>query len=624
MRVNAAMPTSTPPPPPASGALHVLGRLARYGRPFRGLFAAAVLASVVLNVANLVRPLLVKTLTDDVLTASGLTGRYGFLAWLLAAMLGATLLKGLFTWLQGILLNRASQGCVRGLREHAYDHLMRLPIAWFDRQTSGELITRFTDDLRMVTELLTTGLLVITNDTIVLVTSLAFMIAKDVQLTVLAMIVTPAAGIVVRRYARRLTKATDDAHEQLSELTSHVHETVSGIKQVKAFNREGDESERFRGKNQEAFRHAMQLVRLTATQNPIMEVLATSAIAIVMWYCALRIMSGQLTLGDLLAFWAYMLLATTPINRLPQTTAVVSRGVSAGARLFALLDTPVEASPAPRAPGHAADAATPHVGNAPLPAPDALASAGARPRGASLAFDDVHMRYRDDRPEALRGVTLAVARGERVAVVGRNGAGKSTFANLLARFYSCAQGHITLDGAAIETLPLDTVRAEVGLVAQEVFLFSGTIRDNIGYGREGATDDEIAAAAKVVGAHDFIVTLPDGYDHMVNERGANLSGGQRQRVALARTLLADPRVTVLDEATASLDPLAEAALEASLRTATAGRTVIEIAHRATVARAADRIVVLDAGRVVEQGTHDSLLQEGGVYAALFAEAQRPS
>jgi len=597
------MPLTTTPSDPRAGFRMAVHRLWRYARRYLPWFLAAVAATVILNFASLIRPHLLKILTDEVLTGKSLDGKTTLLVSLLAGLLGATFLKGIFTYVQGYSLSNATQATVRDLREDVYEHVQHLPIPWFDRNRVGDILIRFTDDLRGITEFMTSGLMSFCNDTLVLVTSLAWMMTKDWKLTDLGMLVSPLAGMAVRRFSARLSHATQVAQQSLSNLSSLVQETLSGIKVVKAFNKETHEGDRFSRHNEDSFRWAMRIVQYTATQSPIVEVIATLGISLVLWYCAVHIITGELTLGDLLAFWAYMLMATTPINRLPQTMTTIERGCTAVERVMGLREARSEEEEA---------AALRQESGGPVVCTELP------PVSGCIEIKDLSFRYADDGPEALRDIDLRIQAGEHIAIVGRNGAGKSTLLSLLPRFYELQKGDILLDGTSIRSVTLESLRLQIGVVPQETFLFSGSIRDNIRYGRLEATQEEIEAAASAADAHSFITTLPQGYDTLLGERGSGLSGGQRQRIAVARMLLKNPPILVLDEATSNLDPESELGLQESLECLTEGRTVVTIAHRLLAAREADRIVVLDAGTIVESGTHQELLNLGGHYASLHA------
>ena len=565
-------------------------------------------ATVMLNAASLARPHLLKILTDEVLTGNHLEDRMPLLGKILAGLLAAVVVKSLFTYIQGVSLNQASQGTIRDMREDVFSHMQKLPLSWFEGNRIGDTLIRFTDDLRVSVEFLTSGVTLATNDSLTFVTSLAWMLHKDWQLTVIATVVMPLAGITVRRYAKKLSEATTTAQEKLADLSSVVQETVSGIKVVKSFNREEQEGDRFSAHNEESFRWAMRIVQHTATQSPIVEVLATSGIALVLWYCALNVIAGRLTLGDLLAFWAYMLMATTPVNRMPQVSSLTQRGLTALDRFLSIRDEATEAE--------AAAAARARAG---------------RPQAAEIELDqvrgdielrNVRFRYSADRDEALRGVSLTIRAGEHVALLGRNGAGKSTLVNLLPRFHEVQDGEILIDGVNTLDIALPSLRRHIGLVAQDTFLFSGTLASNLRYGKESATDAELAEALRGSGADSFVNRLEGGLAFTLGERGSGLSGGQRQRIAIARMLIKDPRIVILDEATSNLDPEAEQAVRDSLAAITRGRTVITIAHRLAAARGADRIIVLDQGTVAEQGTHAELMASGGLYCDMWTQMRQ--
>ncbi|MBM3462609.1 MAG: ABC transporter ATP-binding protein [Armatimonadetes bacterium] len=577
------------------GFLPTARRLWTYARRYRTQFIIAIIATIILNFASLIRPWLLKILTDQVLTGSTLEGKIPLLLWVLAGLFGATVVKGVFTYVQGLSLNLASHGTVRDLREDVYAHLLRLPLPWFEGRRVADILVRFTDDLRVTIEFMTSGLTNLTNDVVIFITAMSWMLFRDWKMTLVGMVVTPLAGVVVRRFSRKVSAATSQAQERLDDLSSIVHETVKGQKVVKSFNRESHEGDRFRQRNEETFRWAMRIVQYTATQSPIVEVLATAGIAVVLWYCATEIILGRMTFGDLLAFWAYMLMATTPINRMPATVTTVQRGCTALARILEIRDTPTEdLAPRPDLP----------------------------PVKGEIEFRDVRFRYQEGREEALQGINLRVAPGEHVAIVGRNGAGKSTLVNLLPRFYDLQEGDILIDGVSIRDVSLGSLRSQIGIVPQETFLFSGTIRKNLRYGRLEASDDEIVEVAKQSNSHNFILNFTNTYDAALSQGGGGLSGGQKQRIAATRMMLKNPPIVILDEATSAMDPEAEKAFQDTLESLTHGRTVLSIAHRMVACRIADRIVVLDRGKVVEEGSHDELLARQGTYHQLYMSMLR--
>ena len=383
---------------------------------------------------------------------------------------------------------------------------------------------------------------------------------------------------------------------KVSDLTSLIQESISGIKVVKSFTREKYEAERFAQHNEENYQIQMKVVQLMITQGPVVEILATLGIGIVIWYGSLGVIQGRFSVGDMLAFWGYMLLATNPLNRVTNTYGNVRRGIVSAIRVFELMDYPTEIKDMP----HAKELPT---------------------IKGKLDFKNVSFSY-DKNNKILKDINFSVEPGQMVAIVGRNGAGKTTLVNLVARFYDADQGGVFVDNHDLRTVQLHSLRHQMGMVLQETILFSGTVRDNIAYGKLDATEEEIIQAAKVANAHDFIMNLPDKYNTVVGERGVGLSGGQRQRIAIARAVLRNPRILILDEATSALDQESESVVQDALEKLMKGRTTFVIAHRLTTIRRADKIIVLDNGNVVETGTHDELLHHHGIYSRLY-DAQLP-
>jgi ABC-type multidrug transport system fused ATPase/permease subunit len=548
--------------------------------------------------ASLAPPYLAKLAIDDGIVP----GDTGALNLIVAAFVASALLYWGATYLQTYLVGWIGQRALQDLRMRIFSHLQDQSIGFFSRNKTGVLISRLTNDVAALDQLVTDGVVTLFSSTLTLVGTVAILVLLDVRLalvTFLAFPVLAAASIGFRYFA---TGAYRRVREKIANVTAYLQETLSGVRVIRAFGQEERHNARFAELNDEHREANMRTVYLNAAYFPAVELLSAVATGVILLYGGYQVLDGNVTIGVLVAFVGYLQSFFDPIQQLSNLYATYQQGAAALEKIFSLLDTKPEMNDRP----------------------DAVEVGQLR---GGIAFEDVSFSYGEivegdgDRPViwALRNVSIALPAGETLALVGETGAGKSTFAKLVARFYDPQQGVVRIDGRDLRDVTQESLRRQLGIVPQEGFLFSGTVRENIAFGRPGASDIEIASAARAVGAHDFILRLPDGYASDVGERGSRLSAGQRQLVALARALIADPRILILDEATANVDVHAEAAIEQGLRRLLAGRTAIVIAHRLSTVRNADRIAVLEGGQIVEIGTHDELIEAGGCYSRLYRE-----
>ncbi|HVC82073.1 MAG TPA: ABC transporter ATP-binding protein [Chloroflexota bacterium] len=518
-------------------------------------------------------------------------GDAGQLALAAGAILATSTLRGLFAYGQGYLSQAVSQRVAYDLRASVYDHLQRLSFAFHDESETGQLMSRMTVDIEAVRNFIVLGLTraILAAVTFVTVTVILFWLDWPLALVTLAAI--PILAFLSVTVAQRLRPLWTAAQQETGALGTVMQESLSGVRVVKAFAREPFENEKFDAKNREVRAISLDAMRMSAWNQPLMVFVMNVVTVAVLWIGGAGVIGHRLSLGTLFAVVQYVLLLGTPVRTFGFMVTWLTRGLSSGARIFEVLDTvPMIAD---------ADTARP------LP-----------PVRGHVRFEDVSFAYGDG-PKVLEEVTIDARPGQVIALLGATGSGKSTILHLLPRFYDVTSGRITIDGIDVRDLTLESLRANVGLVLQDVFLFNATLRENIAYGVAHATEEQILAAARAARVHEFARGLADGYDTMVGERGVTLSGGQKQRVAIARTLLRDPRILVLDDATSSVDMETEYLIQQALEVVMQGRTTFVVASRLRTVKSADQIVVLDHGRIVERGTHDTLLERGGHYARLY-------
>ena len=562
-------------------------RLLSYLKPYWRWVVTITLLLLLVTVLDLLPPLFQRQIIDDVI-GNRLLGR---LPGLVLGLIGVYALTRILNSSDQYLRHVLGERFLLDLRVLLYDYLQRLSISFFENQQTGEIMSRITNDVNALENFVTHSVGFLIVDLLRLVGTAIILFALDWQLALLTLLPVPILAVAMRLFNTSVRPIYRQIRDRLGDINAELQDNISGIRVIQAFGQERHELDRFTQRSTRYYEERVKGIRYWATFFPAIRFVASLGMAIVLGVGAYRVFNGALTLGGLVAFISYVASFYDPIHRLVQTDNMVQQAIAAGERVFELLDT------------------VPDIEDA----PDAIELPAIQ---GAIAFEGVSFRYGTGE-EVLRDVSFQMQPGQVVALVGPSGAGKTSIANLIPRFYDPVSGRVTVEGRDVREIKLASLRRQVAVVLQDTFLFNGTVRDNVVYGQPDAGEDEMIAAAKAAYAHEFIVNLPQGYETEIGERGVKLSGGQKQRLALARAILTDPRILILDEATSSVDAEAEYLIQQALEKVLEGRTALVIAHRLSTIRHADKIIALEEGRIVEVGDHRQLLARGGLYSQMY-------
>lgn len=571
-------------------------RLYTYMKPHNRELIPVLIVMVIGTLTRLGVPLLIYYAIDHIILPDTGSGNTTHL-WLLAAlMLGMYVVQMIATHFRIKQTNIIGQKVLLSIRSHIFTHIQKLSFRFFDKRPAGSVLVRVTNDVNALQDLFTNGVVNLLMDIIQLIGIIVILLVMNFKLGLAVMVTVPIMFFVSTSLRKKIRFAWQEVRMKNSRINSHLNESIQGMKVTQAFVQEKNNIEFFRQMNESNLKSWNRASALNQSFGPIIEVTAAIGTCILYWYGTHLIKNDAFTVGLLVAYSTYMAHFWDPINRLGQLYSQLLIAMASSERIFEFIDEQPtvsekeDAKPLPQIQG-------------------------------SVRFENIVFEYEKDRP-ALKNISIDVKEGQSIALVGHTGSGKSTIINLLCRFYDPVEGRVLIDGIDIRDITLESLRKQVGLVMQDTFIFSGTIRDNIRYGKLDATHDEIVRVAKAVNAHDFIMSLPDGYDTQVEERGNMLSMGQRQLLSFARALLSNPKILILDEATASIDTDTELKIQEALKVLLKGRTSFMIAHRLSTIRNADDIIVLDHGRIVEQGNHEQLMAQKGVYHGLIQAQYR--
>lgn len=561
-------------------------RLLRLAKPHISKFILAMLCMLAVGVTTSSLAFLVKPALDEIF----LKKNADMLKWIPIIIIALYLIKGACSYGQTVLMNFIGQRAVTDLRSELYNHIQKQPLSFFADNPTGILMSRITNDVRFIQSAVSEAVTSILKDSFTLVGLVFVIFYRDWKLAVIAAFVFPLTVYPITKFGQRMRKISTKTQVRMGSLSSLLQETITGTRIVKAFGMEAYEGKRFSKENESLFRLYMKSISIKAISSPVMEFLGGLGIAAIVFYGGYQVINGTSTPGTFFSFLTALIMLYEPVKRLTNVNNTIQQGIAAAVRVFDIIDT------------------VPEIRNS----ENAMELPRIKDR---IEVRNVSFRY--DNEYVLKNISLEIRSGEVIAFVGISGGGKTTLVNLIPRFYDVTEGHILIDNHDIKDVTIESLRAQIAIVTQQTILFNDTIKNNIAYGDIRKTEEDIINAAKSANAHQFIMNLPNGYDSVIGEQGTRLSGGERQRISIARALLKDAPILILDEATSSLDTESEKEVQEALENLMMGRTTLVIAHRLSTIANVDRIVVLVNGKIVEEGTHDSLLKQQGEYFKLY-------
>ncbi len=570
----------------ASDTMNIYKRLVKLARPHVAKFILAMFCMLVVGGLTSALAFLVKPALDDIFMKKNMV----MLKWIPVAVITIYLLKGLCNYVQIVLMSFIGQRVVADVRNQLYRAIQGQSMSFFTKHPTGILMSRITNDVNSMQGTVSEAVTSLLKDSFTLVCLIFVIFYRDWQLALVAMVIFPLTIYPIATFGRKMRSVATRTQVTMGTLTTLLQETISGARIVKAFGREDYEGSRFSRENENLLRLTLKAVSISAISSPFMEFLGGIGIAAIVFYGGYQVIQGVSTPGTFFSFLTALLMLYEPIKRLTNVNNTIQQGIAGAQRVFSIIDTVPEIQN--------------KTGAVPLPA-----------IWKAIEIRNVTFRYED--VPVLNRINLTVRAGEAVAFVGMSGGGKTTLVNLIPRFYDVSEGQILIDGLDVRDVTIESLRAQIGMVTQQTILFNDTVRNNIVYGDSGKTEADVIRAAKAANAHNFIMNLPQGYDTVIGEQGTKLSGGERQRISIARALLKDAPILILDEATSSLDTEAEIEVQEALENLMRGRTTLVIAHRLSTIRNADRIVVLVNGEIAEEGTHETLLNKRGEYYRLY-------